>query len=857
MNAARRNLLVGSVLGSLLLTFPCHAFMDQDGDGMSDVWERNYGLSIAVNSQPPANQAPEADPDGDGCSNLAEFQRGTDPFSGLPPDGILTPLLVKQPGFQSLFTLSWPSRLGLSYGVYASSDLNPPNWFHVVWVEGTGESIQLGIEALDALGAPPDKLFWRVEVFPSWDSDGDGLDNYEEGLLGADAFETDSDFDGMPDDWEFVFDFDPVNPLDADMDADDDSLSNLQEFAIALNPIVRDSDNDGVWDADEDTDNDSLTNVAELSVYHTDPRNPDSDFDGLPDDWEIAWSFNPKSASNAGDGDADADGDGLSNFGEYLNVTNPRVTDTDDDGTNDSSEVASGGNPNNNTDQGQAPPAEVIVEVPFRVGDPSGSHSEKWKLTIKGLGPDDTRSFSLASPGYGEMAPPTLFKLRKWNRYEVSVDHVSTKPEYLDSYGVSDYDWEATIDGKPTSGAIPMEAGSGANNYFTVGQNHWLVENRQGVITTLRYGGTEDLASGKKAYLIPVKVKDNLEATGVDDLSVTVKPEDPGYQDKFWIMAPAGGPTYSNHSLFNIPVDTPTPFEITCPNATPDPNTITIGPSLPLVAWSGAGSDPSDNNPTFKVGEAEDEVTLQIGVKSMKKRTVSVAIHPVASVVKDRDNDPPNLLPTKEQIKAELDKVYGQQINAYFDVAMLKQEDVAFDVASSDFGQPLFTLDPLSPVPIPGDRVLDNLNWVTPEVSSVTKKGDAHYDLHVFIIGGGTPIRNFTKEGNVIKATVTSLGEARAGDNYCIVDGDRDGSSVDPAKRNIDAVLDTIAHEIGHLIIMDGHPDEGAGAAPLPGTTHSLRLMASGTKRSPNGDLMVKGEWDAAESWLKSRENDN
>jgi hypothetical protein len=854
MNASRSKRLGGVVLGSFLLTLSCHAFVDQDGDGMSDVWEREHGFSIAVNSPPPAGEATEADPDGDGYSNLAESQMGIDPFSGRSPDGILTPTVVKQPGFQNLFTVSWPSRTRLQYVVYASADLNPPNWFFVDWAYGTGQPIELGIEALDELGVAPDKLFWRLEVYQAWDWDGDGVDDYEESLLGTDYLVSDSDLDGMPDGWEFVFDFDPLNLLDGEMDGDDDGLSNAAEYRLSLNPIVEDSDNDGILDGEEDADNDGLTNAAELTVYQTDPRNPDSDLDGLPDEWEITWSFNPKSASGVGEGEANADEDDLSNFDEYLNGTNPRVSDSDGDGTNDSQEVGSGGDPNSNGDQGQAPPAEVMMDVPFTVSDPSGSHSEKWTLIVTGKGPDDQRTFKLTSPDYGTQASKT-FKLRKWNGYEITISHAGTDPDYLTSPEVRpDYDWEATVDGNPPSTSKEAKAdGSGVNTYFSVGQNHWLVENREAVLTTEKHGDDADIASGKKAYLIPVKVKDNVFAAGVDETSITVAPDAPGYRDKFWIMAPAGGPAYTNHSLFDIQVKTPTPMKITCPNATPDPDTITIGTGNQTVAWTGAGSDPSDNDPTFKVGEAEDEVALQIGVKSMKKRTVSVAVHPVASVVEGRDNDPPNLLPTEAQIKAELDKIYGQQINAFFEVSILSQENIAFDVASSNFGQPLFTLDPLSPVPIPGDRVLDNLNWTTPEMSLVTGNISADFDLHVFLVGGGTPIRNFTKNGSVIKASGTSLGEARAGENYCVVDGDRDGPSVDASKRNIDAVLNTIAHEIGHLIIKDGHPDEDAGAAPLPGTDHARRLMASGTKRAHDGDLMVKGEWDAAEVWLKAR----
>jgi hypothetical protein len=54
-----------------------------------------------------------------------------------------------------------------------------------------------------------------------------------------------------------------------------------------------------------------------------DPGTPctDSDHDGMPNDWENLYSFNPNSSS---DGNQDYDGDGYTNIEEYLNGTNPR-----------------------------------------------------------------------------------------------------------------------------------------------------------------------------------------------------------------------------------------------------------------------------------------------------------------------------------------------------------------------------------------------------------------------------------------------------------------------------------------------------------------------------------------------------
>ncbi len=50
----------------------------------------------------------------------------------------------------------------------------------------------------------------------------------------------------------------------------------------------------------------------------------DADDDGLPDEWERQHGFNPVAAA---DGVQDADGDGYTNLEEYLNTTDPKVSD--------------------------------------------------------------------------------------------------------------------------------------------------------------------------------------------------------------------------------------------------------------------------------------------------------------------------------------------------------------------------------------------------------------------------------------------------------------------------------------------------------------------------------------------------
>jgi len=83
--------------------------------------------------------------------------------------------------------------------------------------------------------------------------------------------------------------------------------------------------------ANDDPDNDQLTNLQEFT-YHANPTLFDTDNDTLPDGWEIAYFSN----FNQGPGN-DPDGDGLTNYQEYLIHSNPTVfnKDNDNDGLED------------------------------------------------------------------------------------------------------------------------------------------------------------------------------------------------------------------------------------------------------------------------------------------------------------------------------------------------------------------------------------------------------------------------------------------------------------------------------------------------------------------------------------------
>ena len=107
-----------------------------------------------------------------------------------------------------------------------------------------------------------------------------------------------------------------------------------------------------------DFDGDGLTNWEEIDIYYTDPLNPDTDGDGLPDGWEVANNLDPNDATGDNGADGDPDADGLTDLEELDNDTDPNNLDTDGDGITDGGEVDQGTDPN---DPDDTPTAEWFI----------------------------------------------------------------------------------------------------------------------------------------------------------------------------------------------------------------------------------------------------------------------------------------------------------------------------------------------------------------------------------------------------------------------------------------------------------------------------------------------------------------
>lgn len=182
-------------------------------------------------------------------------------------------------------------------------------------------------------------------------------------------------------------------------------------------------------------------------------------------------------------------------------------------------------------------------------------------------------------------------------------------------------------------------------------------------------------------------------------------------------------------------------------------------------------------------------------------------------------------MPDEGVLENWLNQVFAYQVNAWFDVEYKPQTDYDYD-PDNDGIAPFWTkMIPMSQEAIyqagNNDIRLFVIDWV-----SLRELGPNDEDLN---------------------------GIAQESPPFAVINAGLPGVPARPAPQ----VIETIAHELGHVLCGEGHPDQGGGRAPLTGTDHSKRLMSTIITRAAGAKLLVKKEWDEAEEWLKARPNDN
>lgn len=336
------------------------------------------------------------------------------------------------------------------------------------------------------------------------------------------------------------------------------------------------------------------------------------------------------------------------------------------------------------------------------------------------------------------------------------------------------------------------------------------------------------------------------EAVGVDDFSVTASDMPVATKDRLWVMAPQERTT---EVRLRAPLASPTTLEITGEGLAFNGN-----PTLSLanpenhftVHATAAAATGSEILADLKLGGQVSSVSKPLGFKVMKKRTIKVAVYKITKA--DASGNPevvPNLIPDEEELRNHLNEVFLPQLNANVEVRieptpLLVRWDVGVGNDSLDGNGFVGVLTPEQ------QAIEDAKNLL--KAAQEAQPGHVPFaeNITVYLVGGRKPI-----SGDAFGVTSRETRTCWVIGNFVSAMTGTQLIPYDPGEGH----LHTITHEIGHVLVGKGHPDQKVqpGPAPLDGTDHKRRLMCSGLAvgLSP-GNLLVKGEWDAAEEWMNA-----
>ncbi len=324
--------------------------IDTDGDGLDDYLEIMNGWYVSVVYADGSSEyyvvlsnATDSDSDDDFFGDYYEWLQGSDPWRSDTDRDILWDIeeyywgtAISDADPDDDYLTDYNETMGViitnpltnrTYEVY------PDPWDGDTDDDGLLDGNETGGFDIPNIGV--------MQTDPTdWDCDDDGLSDYNEtqGIyIGGEKYYTnpwdpDTDNDFLDDGDEYYWETDPTNP-----DTDNDRLLDGNETQGIYIPRIGTRQTDPL---NNDTDNDTLNDYQEY-IFHVDPTEPDSDFDGLNDSFELTgWNVSVIYPNGSRKNyhvipdplDADEDEDKLNDFWEWYYGSDPWSKDTDQDG---------------------------------------------------------------------------------------------------------------------------------------------------------------------------------------------------------------------------------------------------------------------------------------------------------------------------------------------------------------------------------------------------------------------------------------------------------------------------------------------------------------------------------------------